>query len=552
MTSILFTTNPMLARATAALSAIVLAPAAEATFLPPNTLHLHPTPLERSNVSEQQFNAILSQIEAVYAPIVEGHKAKLKINRLWKDNTVNASASQSGKTWVLNMYGGLARRPEVTPDGFALVVCHELGHHLGGFAFWHDNDWAANEGQSDYFSAQSCAREIWKGDLKGNSQHAATVNQVAKSTCEKNFTDQNERNLCFRRASAGLSLASLLAATSNENAPRFDTPSTEQVDFTADAHPKAQCRLDTFLAASVCSTPFNPNIIPGKNLPDRYGTEAELEAGKYSCMAHDGWISAQRPRCWFKPSFEFMGLVAEREGWRDASGNGHAEPGEALTLTVPLANRWNRTNEAVSGELFSRTPGVAVTSARVEYPDIVSQSVQAPLQPFTLTVAPDFVCGRPFELLFRATSKYGAREFPITWFVGPKQSEPVVIGGRTDATSIDDFPAEAVAIPMTTQSAAEAAELELTLQLVAMYTEEIEFTLTTPQGKTISIPTANAFDAYGNARVKIPLGESVPLRGTWFLKARDLQPKDLATIANFELRAPLAEKVVCTQSPARP
>ena len=28
------------------------------------------------------------------------------------------------------MYGGLARRAEVTEDGFAMVLCHELGHHV--------------------------------------------------------------------------------------------------------------------------------------------------------------------------------------------------------------------------------------------------------------------------------------------------------------------------------------------------------------------------------------------------------------------------------------
>ena len=71
-------------------------------------------------------------------------------------NTVNANASQRGRTWIVNMYGGLARRPEITPDGFAMVLCHELGHHMGGFPFV--SGWAANEGQSDLFATLSCGR----------------------------------------------------------------------------------------------------------------------------------------------------------------------------------------------------------------------------------------------------------------------------------------------------------------------------------------------------------------------------------------------------------
>ena len=48
--------------------------------------------------------------------------------------------------WVVAMFGGLARRPEVTKDAFQFVVCHEVGHHLAGWPFAYD--WASNEGQS--------------------------------------------------------------------------------------------------------------------------------------------------------------------------------------------------------------------------------------------------------------------------------------------------------------------------------------------------------------------------------------------------------------------
>ena len=76
------------------------------------------------------------------------------------------------------MFGGLARRPEITADGFLLVVCHELGHHLAGYPFI--DDWAANEGQADYFATQSCTKNIWQNDNETNSTFRVRVDYVAK------------------------------------------------------------------------------------------------------------------------------------------------------------------------------------------------------------------------------------------------------------------------------------------------------------------------------------------------------------------------------------
>ena len=136
---------------------ILVSNVSRAACFPPNKLHLTPSPLEKSNISQAKFNQIIDKAEQIYAPIIQSHRGKLVFNRLWKDNTVNASANQDGANWEVNMYGGLARRPEVTPDGFAMVVCHELGHHLGGYAFVNESEmtWAANEGQSDYFATHA-------------------------------------------------------------------------------------------------------------------------------------------------------------------------------------------------------------------------------------------------------------------------------------------------------------------------------------------------------------------------------------------------------------
>ncbi|MEY4064318.1 MAG: hypothetical protein RIR26_526 [Pseudomonadota bacterium] len=528
--------------------AALAAAGSSSSCFPPNKRHLKPTALEKSNISEKRFNEIIAAAEKVYAPIVRSHGAKLKINRRWDDETVNANAEQNGTLWEVNMYGGLARQPEVTPDGFALVVCHELGHHLGGYVMVKDDDmkWASNEGQSDYFATQACAKQIWKADLEENAKHRATVLPAAKALCDRNYNSEAERDLCYRTSNAGLSLATLLASLRNSEPPKFETPSRVKVESTLDEHPEAQCRLDTYLAAAGCPVAFNPQVIPGKELAEGGASrQAEALAGQSSCLARDGWSSAQRPRCWFKPYFEFEGLLAGNAQWKDASKNGQAEPGETLSLTIPLNNNWNKVSQNVVGEIFSLTSGVTVVQGKVNYPDISTGQQTVPEAPFQIKVGKSFTCGHPFELLFRASSAQGSREFPFRWFTGPKLADDFVLERRTDSHTIDDYPSAGLKIPMVVQESLTTKTLELTIKILGLYPEEIAISLVSPDGKEHHLKTDGDFDVNNTARLKVTFSEPLNIKGRWLLKLRDTQENDTATLESFELRAPLAENVSC-------
>jgi hypothetical protein len=274
---------------------------AHADFLPPNDLHLLDSPQLTANITEEEFESLIEEVTTIYQPLAALHDAKIQAAKLWSNSTVNASANQMGKNWVINMYGGLARRPEVTADGFQLVVCHELGHHFGGFPF-RPMTWAANEGQSDYFATQSCARQLWSADSDRNAEFALTAHPEARTACDESWITTEERNLCYRIAEAGLSLGTLLAAIGDQKEPDFSTPSEEKVKKTKHTHPKAQCRLDTYLAGAICSVPFNPTEIPGKELPafNRGNKRAETEAMGVSCSLYNPLQRvASRPGCWF-------------------------------------------------------------------------------------------------------------------------------------------------------------------------------------------------------------------------------------------------------------
>ena len=291
----------------ALLASAVLANQASAQILPDNNLALFDSENLVLGIDQATFNSVIDRVTAIYKTAVESHGGKLVVERLWDDPTVNARAGQTGldSNWTVYMYGGLARRAEMTADGFALVICHELGHHLGGFPFKDDSGshgWAASEGQADYWGSQECLRKVFKNDLEENAKAATTVVPFAKKQCDRTYTDQRDRNLCYRSTNAAIPLAQLLAALGNETDPlEFSKPDPSQVTTTNTSHPRAQCRLDTYFAADLCTATFDIAKIPGRNNPSgQFSLDAEKDIVTTSCTTAGKYTDGLRPRCWFK------------------------------------------------------------------------------------------------------------------------------------------------------------------------------------------------------------------------------------------------------------
>lgn len=253
-----------------------------------------PVPVGAKNANiatEEDFNKIISSVTDVYAPIISSLGGELVVNRLWTNATANASAQRSGSKWTLNMYGGLARHAAITPDGFALVVCHELGHHIGGAPkygglFSWANRWASNEGQSDYFASLKCLRRVWMNEDNAAVMRDVLIPETLRSACDASYRDMDDRALCTRIGMAGLSTATFLAGS--KPAPTFETPSTAVVRSTNNAHPEAQCRLDTYLQGVMCEKAFSEDV-----------SQADEVQG--TCHPTTGQTIGNRPLCWFKP-----------------------------------------------------------------------------------------------------------------------------------------------------------------------------------------------------------------------------------------------------------
>lgn len=242
-----------------------------------------------SNIDEDAFNKIIDKVVEIYTPIVKGMGGNLDVSRNWENGTVNAYAQRIGTTWRISMFGGLARHKTITPDGFALVVCHEIGHHIGG-APRKGTRWASNEGQSDYWANLKCLRKAFKNDNNKEIVSKMKVPADIKAGCMKQFgEDKPDTYLCQRNAMAGLSTAYLFQALRRqETAPKVSTPDQNKVSRTNDRHPGTQCRLDTYYAGSICLVSENEDV-------DTNDEE------KGVCYRANGKEIGSRPLCWFKP-----------------------------------------------------------------------------------------------------------------------------------------------------------------------------------------------------------------------------------------------------------
>lgn len=266
------------------------------SFFPPNNLRF--PILASGQMSQLDFNRILQVAQQTYAPIFwQMGLGRFQILPRWEDNTVNANAfvhdfetspGVQTPTRFVQIFGGLARHPLMTREALLLTVCHEIGHHLGGYPKYDQgHNWASTEGQSDYFSTAKCTRLIFR-QLTSNAawlEHAQVDFQV-RTQCQASFPDSPlEATMCMRSAMGGLSLARVLGSLNS--APTqvdFLHRDLSSVSETFEGHPNAQCRLDTYFQGAICrASEF---------------TAFGSAPGQGDCHSREN-LRGSRPTCWY-------------------------------------------------------------------------------------------------------------------------------------------------------------------------------------------------------------------------------------------------------------
>jgi hypothetical protein len=255
-----------------------------ASFLPENNYDKTKRYYSAGEVTEEDFDLVLEAAREIYEPILSNLGLSLTVNGDYSDDTVNAYCSRDGNDVKTQFFGGLAKHPKMTIEGFALVVCHELGHAVAGIPVYSSDKWAAVEGQSDYFATAACARKMFDQNspmtyriMELMRKKKPTPSPTANCSAFKGI----DKQVCEMSLAGGLSLGSVLADLNDEPMPKYETPSKVVVTKTMEKHPPGQCRLDSYKAGTLCTKEWNDSVIP-------------------SSKSQETAVSCEKPRCWYK------------------------------------------------------------------------------------------------------------------------------------------------------------------------------------------------------------------------------------------------------------
>lgn len=129
---------------------------------------------------------------------------------------VNAELTKLENDLTIKVWGGMLNHPYISEGTLLLLLCHEIGHYLGGPPTKARGGWSSTEGQADYYSAYQCARDV--------------------GLHEMNFYE------------SALNLTKIYASATFSPEPRLESCDNTVVQRTNFGYPSVQCRLDTLIA----------------------------------------------------------------------------------------------------------------------------------------------------------------------------------------------------------------------------------------------------------------------------------------------------------------
>jgi len=147
------------------------------------------------------------------------------------------------------------KEPGVTIDSYAAVLCHEVGHLLGGPPYKEKSAsefTSSTEGQSDFFAATQCLPKLLTKQNLLSDLEIQSLPLKWVRTCE---SSKRSLNHCLQILSAGYHLISSVHAIylnypQPPPHPDIDTPEA-QGKSANQMYPSLQCRLDTYVRGAL-------------------------------------------------------------------------------------------------------------------------------------------------------------------------------------------------------------------------------------------------------------------------------------------------------------
>ncbi len=117
-----------------------------------------------SQINEKDFYFIPVKIYSLFQLELNLLSSPLAFDLNWKSPYFGAGVSHYQNQFKLMILGGTTRIESLTPEAYAALVCHEIGHLIGGHPLQTISgaSWASAEGQADFFAASVCLPKYFK------------------------------------------------------------------------------------------------------------------------------------------------------------------------------------------------------------------------------------------------------------------------------------------------------------------------------------------------------------------------------------------------------
>jgi len=269
---------------------------------------------ETPDLTAEQVFALSQQVMGAYRDHAKAHGARYSLQFGPVDGTdIFLLPDHTWRVWL----GLDFRRNGISADVATFILCHEVGHTLGGYPFkgvraqpqaggiasgLYGTVLSA-EGNSDYFASKECLPRIWADQRALNAKFRERVSDYVRARCDEVWREIDEQNLCYRSLAAAEAFGRWLVVGKLDPVPKLETPDPTVVEKMDSGYPKhAQCRVDTILRGALCRTKFRGTAIPGLVEPfDQVWLNppaSEAAAALDSCVEGP----ASRPACWFMPN----------------------------------------------------------------------------------------------------------------------------------------------------------------------------------------------------------------------------------------------------------
>ncbi len=199
-----------------------------------------------STLTHQDYAELIAKFSSYsFIKVYQKTGMALVIPQEWESPYFAAFAQKKEHFMQISLWGGMVRAPGVTKGALAAILCHELGHILGGEPRQTipGSDWASIEGQSDFYSASECLPRF----LKENPGIVTAVDPQVEKLCKGNVD-------CARTLQAGVDMIHLLQMYSyREYTPvNILNPEKAASELIRNAYPSDQCRMDSYVQGALC------------------------------------------------------------------------------------------------------------------------------------------------------------------------------------------------------------------------------------------------------------------------------------------------------------